>query len=192
MLPLEDRCLLSTFDVTSAADDGSIGTLRWAVQQADAATTPSTIDFHLGSAPATITLARGKLELSNTAEPTTITGPGAGRLTINGNRADGVFQIDQDGLGVALGLDDHRGSTGNHGGGVNNSGSLMLSGCTISGNSSQYGGGLLLNEGTATLTELHDQRKHGLRAAAAASITPARLTSPTARSAATPARTAEA
>src|SRR5262245_47856550 len=53
---LEDRRLLSKFHVTSTADDGSVGTLRWAVQQADAATTPSTIDFELGTAPATITL----------------------------------------------------------------------------------------------------------------------------------------
>ncbi len=79
----------------STADDGSIGTLRWAVQQADAATSPSTIDFNLGNAPATITLSRGELELSNTAEPTTIDGPGASLLSINGNRAGAVFEIDR-------------------------------------------------------------------------------------------------
>ena len=42
---LETRQLLSNFAVTSTADDGSTGTLRWAVEQANAATTPSTIDF---------------------------------------------------------------------------------------------------------------------------------------------------
>src|SRR5262249_14561244 len=40
-----------TFVVTSTADDGSAGTLRWAIAQANSATTPSTIDFVLGSSP---------------------------------------------------------------------------------------------------------------------------------------------
>ena len=92
VLGLEDRRLL-TFHVTSIADDGTTGTLRWAVQQADVATSPSTIDFRLGNAPATITLA-SELELSNTAEPITIDGSGANLLGINGNTAGSVFQID--------------------------------------------------------------------------------------------------
>jgi hypothetical protein len=148
---LEDRRLPSTFHVTSTADDGSIGTLRRAVQQADAAASPSTIDFDLGNAPATITLLRGPLELSNTAEPTAIDGPGAGLLTVNGNRADSVFRIDRLVPASLSGLTIAGGSAGNHGGGVNNSGAVMLANCTISGNSAQYGGGLF-NEGTATLT----------------------------------------
>src|SRR5262249_61873506 len=94
VLALEDRRLLATFHVGSTADDGSIGTLRWAVQQADVATTPSTIDFNLGNAPATITLSQGTLELSNTAEPTTITGPVTGLLSIHETRAGSVFRID--------------------------------------------------------------------------------------------------
>ncbi len=73
---LETRKLLSNFAVTSTADDGSTGTLRWAVKQANAATTPSTINFTLGSGAATITLTEGQLVLSNTADPTTIEGPG--------------------------------------------------------------------------------------------------------------------
>jgi hypothetical protein len=56
---LEKRELLSTFDVTSTADDGSAGTLRQAIAEANAATSPSTIDFQLGSTPATITLTLG-------------------------------------------------------------------------------------------------------------------------------------
>jgi hypothetical protein len=151
VLALEDRRLLSTFDVSSTADDGSIGTLRWAIEQVDVATTPSTIDFHLGNTPATITLLRGSLEMSNTAEPTTITGPGANLLSINGNKADGVFKIDPQVAASLSGLTITGGSAGLHGGGVNNSGALMLNGCTISGNSAQYGGGLF-NHGTATLT----------------------------------------
>ena len=35
LLALEDRRLLSTFTVNSTADDGSSGTLRWAIGQAN-------------------------------------------------------------------------------------------------------------------------------------------------------------
>ena len=37
LVVLEDRRLLSTFNVTSTADDGT-GTLRWAIAQANSAT----------------------------------------------------------------------------------------------------------------------------------------------------------
>ena len=95
VLALEDRRLLATFPVTSTADDGSVGTLRWAVQQADVATTPSTIDFNLGNRPVTIALSQGTLELSNSAEPTMITGPGSGLLSVKATRAGSVFQVDR-------------------------------------------------------------------------------------------------
>ena len=35
---LEDRRLLATFTVNSTLDDGSVGTLRWAVDQANSTT----------------------------------------------------------------------------------------------------------------------------------------------------------
>ncbi len=72
----------SPFIVTSTADSLAPGTLRWAIAWADLATTPSTIEFNLGSSPATITLTQGQLELSNSSEPITIDGPGAALLTI--------------------------------------------------------------------------------------------------------------
>jgi hypothetical protein len=95
LLPLEDRQLLSTFDVTSTADNGGVGTLRWAVGQANAATTPSTIDFDLGTSPATITLTQGQLDLSNTVAAITIDGPGADLLSISGNKASRVLEVDE-------------------------------------------------------------------------------------------------
>jgi hypothetical protein len=63
LLPLEDRRLLSTFQVTSAADsDPAIApaphTLRWVVKQANAATSARSIEIELGSSPATIALAQ--------------------------------------------------------------------------------------------------------------------------------------
>jgi hypothetical protein len=56
LLWLQKRQLLTTFDVTSAVDDGSGGTLCQVIAEANAASSPSTIDFQLGSTPATITL----------------------------------------------------------------------------------------------------------------------------------------
>ena len=54
ILALEDRRLLATFTVTSTADTApasnpAAGTLRWAVEQANLATSPSTINFNLGA-----------------------------------------------------------------------------------------------------------------------------------------------
>src|SRR6516164_861756 len=42
---LEDRRVPATFTVTNSRDDGSAGSLRWAVNQANAASEASTIVF---------------------------------------------------------------------------------------------------------------------------------------------------
>jgi hypothetical protein len=54
---LEDRCLLSTYLVTSTADDGSFGTLRDAINQANlAGSTIKEIDFNIGTTGSTQTI----------------------------------------------------------------------------------------------------------------------------------------
>src|SRR5947209_1212318 len=74
---LEERCLLSaTFTVTSTDDSAPAnlptpGTLRWAVEQANAASGGALINFNLNT-PATITLAQGDLELDNITAGTII------------------------------------------------------------------------------------------------------------------------
>jgi hypothetical protein len=83
LVPLDERLLLSTFTVTSAADNSAIGTLRWAVAEANSGTGTSTINFRLGTAPATITLTQGELELGRTSGSITIDGPGAKLLTVS-------------------------------------------------------------------------------------------------------------
>ncbi len=171
LILLEDRCLLSgTFTVTSTADSApasnpTSGTLRWAVEQANAVSGGATINFNL-SAPATIILAQGQLELSNQTGTIAIDGPSAG-LTISGNDLNRVFQVDKgatatissltisDGLALTVTGEPNSG----HGGGLLNLGTVTLSNSTISGNtatgdpaSATLGGGLY-NSGQATLTD---------------------------------------
>ena len=57
--------------------------------------------------PQTITLTGTQLELSNTSETETITGPKAG-VTVSGGGLSRVFQVDAAGHRVHLGTDDHR------------------------------------------------------------------------------------
>ena len=68
LLALEDRRLLSTFTVTSTLDDGSAGTLRYAIGQANSTAGADTIDFDSSvfNTPQTITLNGTQLELSDT------------------------------------------------------------------------------------------------------------------------------
>ena len=185
---LEDRCLMSgVFTVTSIADSApasnpTMGTLRWAVQQADASTTGATINFNL-TTPATITLAQGPLDLGNQAGAVMINGPGAGLLTVSGGGASQVFTLDMvpqgnaqtvsmsgltitggstTGSGAGLfsrgfmiltGVNITNNAAGVDGGGVDNIGHMTLVNCTLSGNSATSDGGGFYNSGTATLID---------------------------------------
>ncbi len=164
---LEERTLLSgnptLFTVTdlsnSAADTGS---LPYAIIQANANTNPagSLIEFDpaLYSSPQTIALAN-TLELSETAGPELIDGPGAGMVTISGNDAVRVFQVDSgtmamiSGLTVSSGLAPQNGAIG-EGGGIYNAGTLVVRNATISDCSALpgYGGGIY-NAGTLSLDD---------------------------------------
>ena len=184
VLPLEDRRLLSIYTVDSTADDGSSGTLRWAVAQADAATTPSTIQFFDLIVSQTITLTQGPLVLSNTAEPVTfdllLDQP---PVTIVGNDDARVFQVDSGVQATMTGMTITGGSTTANGGGVYNAGKLSLSLCTVSGNTAGAGGGLY-NTGELYIQNSTISGNSAVGSAPAFS-TSARPTSPTARSAAT-------
>ena len=156
VLALEDRRLLATFTVTSTADTAPVneptpGTLRWAVEQANLATTsPSTIDFSLGSGAETVKLYKGALDLTDTKEPTTIDGTGANLLAISGGGRDRILFVEGGVTATVSGLTISHGYSA-YGGGVWNDGTATFTGCTISGNSATYGGGLS-NTGTAILT----------------------------------------
>src|SRR5438105_2454988 len=89
---LEDRAVPTTFTVTSAADSG-LGTLRDAIVAANKNAGADVIAFSpiVFIPPHTITLTSGELLISDAL---TIQGPGASLLTVSGNNASRVFDID--------------------------------------------------------------------------------------------------
>jgi predicted outer membrane repeat protein len=126
--------------------------LRLAVTFADLDGMASAITFdaNVFATPQTITLTGGQLELSDTAGLETITGPAAG-VTVSGGGLSRVFQVDT-GVSAAFSGLTITGGTSSSGGGVQNLGTLMLTNCTVSGNSASGGGGGLSSSGTLTLT----------------------------------------
>jgi hypothetical protein len=150
---LEDRTVPSTFTVTNLLDDGSVGSLRWAVGQVNMAGGDQTIDFDptMFATPQTITLTGTQLELTDTTGTETITGPAAG-VTVDGGGRSRVLQIDRGVAASISGLTISGGHTTDNGGGLANlGGTLTLANCTVSGNSAPFGGGIS-NTGTLTLT----------------------------------------
>jgi hypothetical protein len=157
---LEDRYCPSTFTVTNALDDGSTGSLRWAVAQANSNPGADTLNFGTFFTTAkAITLSGSQLELTDTTGKTTITGPLAG-VTISGNAMSRVFQVDADVSASISGLTITDGSVTGNGAGLNNLGTTTLTDCTITGNHaisasntlSGLGGGVANYTGTLTLT----------------------------------------
>jgi hypothetical protein len=91
---LEDRSLPSTFTVTSILDNGDVGTLRWAIDQANATTGANTIDFDptVFGTPQTITLSGTELDLDNPTGAQRIEGPKVG-VTVSGDNLSRVFDV---------------------------------------------------------------------------------------------------
>ncbi|MHB1557348.1 MAG: beta strand repeat-containing protein, partial [Isosphaeraceae bacterium] len=70
---LERRLMPSVYTVTSTADDGSSGTLRWAIGQANSAGGSNTIDFNIGTPGSVQTIALGSA-LPNITAPVLVDG----------------------------------------------------------------------------------------------------------------------
>lgn len=85
---LEDRALLATFTVSNLNDSGA-GSLRQAVIDANTAAGADVIDAT--GVVGTITLTTGQVTIT---EALNIEGPGANRLTISGNNASIVIEIE--------------------------------------------------------------------------------------------------
>jgi len=132
---LERRLLLTTYTITTLADDGRAGSLRWAVEQAMASGGANAINFD-PSLSGTINLLNSPLHngpLIFTGGTTTITGSSA--VAVNGNDDATVFEIDP---GAALTLTGITTSGGNYygatsAGDIYNNGTLNLSNCDVIG-----------------------------------------------------------
>jgi CSLREA domain-containing protein len=126
--------------VTNANNNGG-GSLRQAIAELPAGSS-ITFDATFFNSPRTITLTSGELNIDKNL---TITGPGANLVTISGNNQSRVFRVSP-GLTVSLsGMTITGGNAGGlPGGGIlNRDGSLTVSGCHITGNIADDGGGIL-------------------------------------------------
>jgi hypothetical protein len=144
---LEARLTPTTFHVTSLLDDGSAGTLRAAINQANANPGADTIDFQVSG---TISLKGGNLPAFTDAARTSVTGP-AGGLTLDAHGTSRIFQVNLGASAALRGLTLANGSA-DQGGGIYNSGTLSLTDCTLSHNAASGTGGGIYNTGTLSLT----------------------------------------
>jgi fibronectin-binding autotransporter adhesin len=146
---LEARTVPATITVTSLADDGIATTLRAALAKADSLPGKDTIVFKLTepTAPHIIDLVSGELTSKGNV---TITGPGAGILTISGQGNSRVFDINDGStttdspVGIS-GISIVSGNTTGNGGGILSTESLSLTGVVLSGNSATRGGAVFVN-----------------------------------------------
>jgi hypothetical protein len=152
---LDDRCLPSTFTVTSLLDTGP-GSLREAVIAANSNPGADTIDFGVTGS---IGLTGGQLDITDSV---TIAGPGAGALTVSGEDVSRVFGIAGNPIVVIADLTVANGLTwGSPGGGIAMAGgTVTLDHVTVSGNAAGgvengygVGGGLYVAGGTLGLEQ---------------------------------------
>src|SRR5262249_4048484 len=138
----------------TGAGTGLTGDLRYCINQSNDDPGPDTITFAASltqSGPVTINLSN-TLYLTN-HNGTTIQGPGANLLTIDGGNASGVFSVSSGASAVLDGLNIIRGSA-TFGAGIANYGnSLTVSNSVLYGNFATTAGGAIYNfSGTVTVS----------------------------------------
>jgi hypothetical protein len=145
---LEDRALLSgVYMVNSLGDAGAglgpSGDLRYCITRADG-DPGSTVLFGVTGM---ISL---KSSLPDVSANMNIVGPGAGNLTVQFNSIQltpkGILTVDSGASATLSGL-TLTGPNTTYGGGINNFGTLSVSGAVFSGNSADWGGGIANNPG---------------------------------------------
>jgi hypothetical protein len=140
-----------TIRVTKNGDDGSVGTLREALNSAG---NGDTID--VSGITGTISLTNGQLLISRSV---TIIGPGPSRLNVRGAATNPVFRVQSDGDVSICGLTiTHFSFPGVYpsyvGRGIyNDHSTLVISNCAVTGNSDGNGGGIYNDgyDGSASL-----------------------------------------
>jgi hypothetical protein len=143
----QTKLLAVNSTIDGAGSPPGVLTLRQAVNLAEAqggaeAITFDPTDF---ATRQTITLDGTQIELKSVA---TVTGPGAGQLTVSGNNVSRVFEIDANATASISGLTITGGYSSGISAGVSNGGKLDLTDCTVSGNFV----GVYNQGGTATLS----------------------------------------
>jgi fibronectin-binding autotransporter adhesin len=184
---LEDRLAPATLTVNSTANTASATdpylSLGEAIAIVNSATLPTglsaqitgqisgalhaggtdTIVFDDAKVTEAITLGGTQLELSLPSTTATITiEGGAAGVTVDGNKASRIFQVDSGVQATLENLTLKNGSGGSTnlplgiaktGGGIYNAGTLTVSDCTLAGNSSGYSGGGIYCNGTVTVSD---------------------------------------
>jgi len=129
--------------VTSTADNGA-GTLREALANVCSGTT---ITFNIaGAGPHTITLTTGELQV---AKNVTINNNSGEKITVSGNNASRVFNINSGKTAAIIGLTMSGGNSAADGGAILNDGTLTIVNSTLSGNTSAIDGGAIRSSATA-------------------------------------------
>jgi hypothetical protein len=145
--------------VTSTADNGA-GTLREALANV---CTGNTITFNIaGPGPHTITLTTGELAVT---KDVTINNNSGKSITISGNNASRVFNINTGKTASIIGLTMTGGASANDAGAILNDGSLTIVNSTLSGNAAVNDGGAINSSATATSLTLINTTISGNNAA---------------------------
>ena len=156
---LEDRSVPATFNVINTNDalpanpSLYIGSLRWAVDNANANPGVDAITFNAGLT-GTIILAQGPLNFTDTTGATGVNGPGAATLTVSGGSESPIATTSSGSstTGSGLTLANGRESIDVGGGAVFNAGSLFLLDDVFANNSSVTGnGGAVTSTGLLTI-----------------------------------------
>jgi hypothetical protein len=149
--PLEDRIAPAAFVVTSNLDDGSAGTLRNEIASANSAGGSNTITFAKSSF-GVIQLSSASLSITSDL---TIKGPGFGKLFIEGDGSDRVFQIDSHTVKIEK-LSISSGNYLGNGGAIYSNGPLTVTKTVISDSIASGGvGGAICDTTTGAFTLTH-------------------------------------
>lgn len=151
---LEDRMLLTAFTVVNTNDSGE-GSLRDAIEQANATAGADTISFDASLAGQTIVLSDELL----ISDDLTITGLGADQLTLDGNGDSRIFNIYDGSHAISsinveiTGLTLTNGFSDQSGGAISNSENLSILNVSFENNSAYSGGAIWAKIGTVSVTD---------------------------------------